>query len=109
MSVACAAPQQQQQQKAPGRNVPIISSMQQTKADGTFSFGFESADGTKVQSSGAQKQIGPKPEQQGSVQRGSYTFTTPEGQTFTVNWIADENGFQPSGEHIAPPPPQISQ
>ena len=51
------------------------------------------------------KQVGPKPEDSGIVSRGSYSYTSPEGQVITVNWIADENGFQPSGDHLPTPPP----
>ena len=63
---------------------------------------FESEDGTKVEESGSQKVIG---EESGTVSKGSYSFTV-EGVTYTVNWIADENGFQATGDHIptvAPP------
>lgn len=36
---------------------------------------------------------------------GSYTYTSPEGQTITVNYIANEYGFQPSGDHLPTSPP----
>ena len=54
-----------------------------------------------------QKQIGEKPEERGTVSRGTYSYTEPEGRVITVNWVADENGFQASGAHlpVAPPTP----
>ena len=66
---------------------------------------FESEDGTKVEESGSQKQVGPKPEDIGTVSRGSYSYLSPEGVTLTVNWVADENGFQATGDHLPTPPP----
>merc|ERR1711955_151168 len=43
----------------------------------------------------------------GSVARGSYSYEL-EGVTYTINWVADENGFQPTGAHlpVAPPMPE---
>ena len=66
---------------------------------------FESANGIKVQESGTQKKVGPKPEDIGTVSRGSYSYTSPEGIVITVNWVADENGFQATGDHLPTPPP----
>ncbi|KXJ75907.1 hypothetical protein RP20_CCG010767 [Aedes albopictus] len=34
------------------------------------------------------------------VVRGSYSYTGDDGQVYTVNYIADENGFQPEAAHI---------
>merc|ERR1711970_1648776 len=37
---------------------------------------------------------------------GSYSFTDPAtGETFTVNFVADERGFQPTGDHLPVAPP----
>ena len=63
---------------------------------------FEIDDGTRVVENGEQKQV--TAEDAGTVSRGQYTFVV-DGQRFTVNWIADENGFQPSGDHLPTPPP----
>ena len=66
---------------------------------------FETADGTKVQESGNQKQVGATPEESGTVSKGSYSYTSPDGVVITVNWVADENGFQATGDHLPTPPP----
>jgi hypothetical protein len=68
-------------------------------------YSFERKDGTKVSESGSQNQVGPQPEDIGIVSRGSYSFTTPDGVVLTVNWVADENGFQATGDHLPTPPP----
>ena len=66
---------------------------------------FESEDGTKVEESGSQKQVGETAEDSGTVSQGSYSFTAPDGVVVTVNWVADENGFQATGDHLPTPPP----
>ncbi|XP_046463198.1 endocuticle structural glycoprotein SgAbd-3-like [Daphnia pulex] len=88
-----------------GNPILIVSSNSEMNADGSYSFDFESADGTKVEESGNQKKVGPKPEDIGTVSRGSYSYTSPDGVIISVNWTADENGFQATGDHLPTPPP----
>lgn len=56
------------------------------------------------------KQLGPDPDKEGEtlnaqVQQGSYSYTSPEGQLISVNYVADETGFHVSGDHLPTPPP----
>merc|ERR1712071_236161 len=85
--------------------VAIVSSRSEMSEDGSYSFALESEDGVKVEESGSQKQIGETPEESGTVSKGSYSFTAPDGVVLTVNWVADENGFQATGDHLPTPPP----
>lgn len=68
-------------------------------------FSYETEDGIKVEASGYQKQLGAEPENSGTVAKGSYSYTAPDGVKISVTWVADENGFQPIGDHIPTPPP----
>ena len=63
---------------------------------------FDIDDGTRIIERGAQKQV--TVENTGSTSRGQYTYVV-DGQRFTVDWIANENGFQATGDHLPTPPP----
>ena len=65
-----------------------------------LAYRYESADGIKSETSGIQKLVGPKAEDIGTVSKGSYSYTSPEGIVITVNWTADENGFRATGDHL---------
>merc|ERR1712198_87727 len=89
---------------------PIAITKYGSVSDGTgkYSYNFEAANGIKMSEEGEQKYFGDKEEESyGSVSRGSYSYEL-EGVTYTINWVADENGFQPTGNHlpVAPPMPE---
>lgn len=46
-----------------------------------------------------------QPEQEAQVAQGQFAYTSPEGQRIQLTYIADENGFQPTGDHLPTPPP----
>lgn len=59
---------------------------------------LSTSDGTDAQAEGQLKNIGT--EQEALVVRGSFSFVADDGQTYTINYIADENGYQPQGAHL---------
>ncbi|KAH8355356.1 hypothetical protein KR093_011538, partial [Drosophila rubida] len=36
---------------------------------------------------------------------GNYGWISPEGEHIQITYVADENGYQPSGAHLPTPPP----
>ncbi|XP_063697908.1 larval cuticle protein 65Ag1-like [Culicoides brevitarsis] len=63
-----------------------------------YKFAFETSDGTKHESSGVLNNVGSDAEE--IAVRGSYSFVADDGQTYTVNYVADKNGYQPEGAHL---------
>lgn len=45
------------------------------------------------------------PETEAQEVQGSYQYTADDGTPISVSYIANENGFQPQGEHLPTPPP----
>ncbi|KAH8403790.1 hypothetical protein KR215_002812, partial [Drosophila sulfurigaster] len=37
--------------------------------------------------------------------KGSFSYVAPGGEHVVINYVADENGFQPSGDVLPTPPP----
>ncbi|XP_055318515.1 flexible cuticle protein 12-like [Sitodiplosis mosellana] len=63
----------------------------------------ETSNGIAQQESGEIVDRGSK--QEGIAVRGSFTYTDPiTKQQFTVTYVADKNGFQPTGSHLPVPP-----
>lgn len=63
-----------------------------------FFYSVETSDGKTHQEEGQLKDVGT--ENESLVVRGSFSYVGDDGQTYTVNYLADENGFQPEGEHL---------
>ncbi|XP_053955536.1 larval cuticle protein 65Ag1-like [Anastrepha ludens] len=63
-----------------------------------YSFALKTSDGTVKSEDGHLVNAGAEDEH--IVARGSYSFVADDGQTYTVNYVADENGFQPQGAHL---------
>ncbi|XP_032587070.1 larval cuticle protein 65Ag1 isoform X2 [Drosophila mojavensis] len=63
-----------------------------------FNYAFETSDGTAAQAQGQLNNVGT--ENEAISVKGSYSFVGDDGVQYTVQYIADENGFQPQGAHL---------
>jgi hypothetical protein len=61
-------------------------------------YSFETSDGNKREEEAVLKNIGT--ENEAISVKGSFQFVGDDGQTYAVNFIADENGYQPQGAHL---------
>lgn len=76
----------------------ILHSESETQPQGAYKFNYETENGIKVEEIGT-------PTIQTSegasiAVRGSYSYTGPNGELITTQYIADENGFQAFGDHL---------
>ncbi|KAL4706578.1 hypothetical protein ACJJTC_015776 [Scirpophaga incertulas] len=97
--------------------IPIVSQTEELEANGTFKFSYETGNGIKWEEISYDKTL-PKIEGRSAgggdgdttdsnevhVQQGSYSYVAPDGTVISLRYIADENGFQPVGDHIPTPP-----
>ncbi|XP_017882621.1 flexible cuticle protein 12-like [Ceratina calcarata] len=96
-AVAYAAPPQN---KVPHDNVLLVKEtpLDNIGVDG-YQYGYELSNGQSHQESA--ELINQGTENEHLVVRGTYSYVDPETNVkFTVNYIADENGYQPQGEHL---------
>jgi Insect cuticle protein len=54
---------------------------------------YETSNGNKRTEEASLKNAGT--ENEALVVKGSFSYTAPDGQVITVNYVADENGYQP--------------
>ncbi|XP_055532677.1 cuticle protein CP14.6-like [Wyeomyia smithii] len=63
-----------------------------------YNFAVETSNGIKQEEQAELRSFGE--DNAAIVVRGSYSFIADDGQVYTVNYIADENGFQPEAPHL---------
>lgn len=66
-----------------------------------FSYSYETENGISAAQQGAPKQI---EKDIAIVVQGNYQYSAPDGDV-KVEYVADENGYQPSGNVLPTPPP----
>ncbi|PSN39569.1 hypothetical protein C0J52_20620, partial [Blattella germanica] len=88
-TAAAASPQLYRTRTEP---IPILRQENEVNFDGTYKYRF------------LEKNPG-NPETEAQVAQGSASYTSPEGEKIKLTYVADENGFQPQGDHLPTSPP----
>ncbi|XP_067631797.1 endocuticle structural glycoprotein ABD-4 [Eurosta solidaginis] len=83
--------------------IPIIRQEQEVNFDGSYQYSYETGNGIQADEAGYLKNAGSEAE--GQSAQGSFSYTSPEGVPIRITYLADENGFQPQGDHLPTPPP----
>ncbi|KAJ1529663.1 hypothetical protein ONE63_006423 [Megalurothrips usitatus] len=68
---------------------------------------FKTENGIEAVGQAQLKNAGSKDE--ALVSEGTYSYVGDDGQTYSVNWVADEFGFRASGAHIPEIPEEIKR
>ncbi|XP_026320836.1 putative mediator of RNA polymerase II transcription subunit 26 [Hyposmocoma kahamanoa] len=84
-------------QGRPGEKSAKIVGYKFEKEGPNYRYAYETENGIKAQEAGT---IG-----KGSRVQGGYSYKGDNGQTYTVQYIADEQGFRAQGAHLPTPPP----
>jgi len=81
----------------PQKDVQVVQLDNENGGDGNYRFNYALSDGTTRSESGSLKPVG---DVQAQTSQGEISWTSPEGQVITLRYIADENGYQPIGDHL---------
>ncbi|XP_034249456.1 endocuticle structural glycoprotein SgAbd-2-like [Thrips palmi] len=102
--LAAVAAQQFQQPYQYTTPIPIIRLDNVVNPDGSFSYTYETGNGIQAQAQGFLKNAG-NPQLEGQAVQGSFAYRGPDNVVYAIQYIADENGYQPQGAHLPTPPP----
>ncbi|XP_063894385.1 endocuticle structural glycoprotein SgAbd-3-like [Helicoverpa armigera] len=92
-----------QGRQGPGSQAEILNYENEINEEG-YRYAYETSDGTKAEQQG-RVIPGAQPEEGSLSVSGSYSYIGDDGQTYTVTYTADENGFHAEGAHLPTPPP----
>ncbi|KAJ1524754.1 hypothetical protein ONE63_009633 [Megalurothrips usitatus] len=86
---------------------PILQYSNDLNPDGSFQYSYQTGDGISAQAAGYTRATAVRDADgngEAQVVQGSYSYTGPDGVVYTVNYIADENGYRAQGAHLPTPP-----
>ncbi|KAF0313627.1 Larval cuticle protein 65Ag2 [Amphibalanus amphitrite] len=112
VAAASAAPQFDPQFTSPIQpfqpEVRILSQKFEQDQIGNYEYGYQQDNGQQVQEVG-RVAPGSQPETGTLEQQGSYEFIGDDGNTYRVDYTANEGGFQPQAAHLPVAPAQIPE
>ncbi|KAI9565979.1 hypothetical protein GHT06_009777 [Daphnia sinensis] len=98
-------------------DITVTSQSDERNIDGSGAWSYAQSDYTTRDESYAQKKFqgvtydsyGKESygEVQGHTNKGSSYWVSPEGEKFTLTWVADDAGFQPKGDHLPVAPVHV--
>lgn len=87
-----------QKQNSNTTPVPILRQINRHNEDGSYSYGYEGADGSfKIETKQANGEV-----------KGKYGYVDTDGKLREIEYGANENGFQASGDGIQAAPPTVN-
>ncbi|XP_055307493.1 larval cuticle protein 65Ag1-like [Sitodiplosis mosellana] len=99
-AVALAAPQS----NPADAQATIVSQQADIDPQGNYQNAVQTSNGISAQEQG---QLKPNPAPKSAEDptafiavQGQFSYTGPDGQQYTVRYVADENGFQPEAAHL---------
>ena len=87
------------------QDAQVLRSDYAQNENGEFQFAYETENGISGQASGKVKLVG-KDEAALEV-TGSNAYKSPEGDVYSVSYVANEFGYQPQGAHLPTPPAPV--
>ncbi|XP_052860824.1 cuticle protein AMP1A-like [Anopheles cruzii] len=63
--------------------------------DGSYTYNYETSNGISASQGSSD----------GTNVNGKFAYTSPEGERIEIEYVADENGYQPRGAHLPTEPP----
>ncbi|XP_055611060.1 endocuticle structural glycoprotein ABD-5-like [Uranotaenia lowii] len=80
------------------RDAQIVQFENDNQGIGGYNFRYDTSNGIQRSEQAQLKSFGD--DISALVVRGSYSYIGADGQTYQVNYVADENGFQADAPHI---------
>ncbi|CAH2980723.1 unnamed protein product [Chilo suppressalis] len=89
--------------KSSDRDAKILKQELDVGLEGQYQWAIETDNGISQHEHGALNN--PQAENPAQVAQGEAQWTSPEGEVIKLQYVADENGYQPQGSHLPTPPP----